>query len=125
ESKETLAYALEESEQLEHRHIGTEHLLLGILRVEKSIAASVLFEKGANIKDIREELRRSVESDNQSIESIELSSTDTLRGMLAQMRNLANSTLFLCDRIETKYNELSSDSSKCSEGNIVEDDNKE
>ena len=35
ECKRILAYAAEEAERLNHRHIGTEHLLLGILREEK------------------------------------------------------------------------------------------
>ena len=39
ECKRVLAYAAEEAERLAHRHIGTEHLLLGLLREEKCFAA--------------------------------------------------------------------------------------
>src|ERR1044072_1412096 len=35
ECKRVLAYAAEEAERLSHKHIGTEHLLLGLLREEK------------------------------------------------------------------------------------------
>src|SRR4051794_39938636 len=42
EAKRVLAYAHEESDRLFHRHIGTEHLLLGLLHEEGSIAAKVL-----------------------------------------------------------------------------------
>src|SRR5215831_5562923 len=37
-----LAYSAEEAERLNHQHIGTEHLLLGILREEKCVAAEIL-----------------------------------------------------------------------------------
>src|SRR5215468_8438858 len=43
-AKRVLIYAADESERLGHRHIGTEHLLLGILREEKSPAAEILYE---------------------------------------------------------------------------------
>ena len=59
ESKRILAYANEEAERLNHRHIGTEHLLLGILREEKCVAAEILHERGLRLVAIREELARS------------------------------------------------------------------
>src|SRR6478736_556944 len=60
ECKRILAYAAEEAERLNHRHIGTEHLLLGILREEKCVAAEILHERGLRLNAIREELQRSV-----------------------------------------------------------------
>ena len=60
ECKRILAYAAEEAERLNHRHIGTEHLLLGILREEKCVAAEILHERGLRLVAIREELARSV-----------------------------------------------------------------
>ncbi len=59
EAKRVLAYAAEESERLQHRHIGTEHLLLGLLREEKSVAAEILHERGLRLNAIRDELTRS------------------------------------------------------------------
>ena len=56
ECKRILAYAAEEAERLNHRHIGTEHLLLGILREEKCLAAKILQERGLRLNTIREEL---------------------------------------------------------------------
>ncbi len=58
ESKRVLAYAVEEAERLSHKHIGTEHLLLGLLREEKSFAAEILQERGLQLPVIREELQR-------------------------------------------------------------------
>jgi ATP-dependent Clp protease ATP-binding subunit ClpA len=60
ECKRILAYANEEAERLNHRHIGTEHLLLGILREEKCVAAEILHERGLRLVAIREELARSI-----------------------------------------------------------------
>ena len=57
-SKRVLAYAAEEGERLSHKHIGTEHLLLGLLREEKCLAAEILNGRGLNLSTIREELGR-------------------------------------------------------------------
>lgn len=61
EAKHVLAFAAEESEQLSHRHIGTEHLLLGLLREEHSIAAKVLAEHEVRLSDVRDEIKRQAE----------------------------------------------------------------
>lgn len=58
EAKRVLAFAAEESERLNHRHIGTEHLLLGLLREENSVAAEILYERGLRLSDIRQDLMR-------------------------------------------------------------------
>jgi ATP-dependent Clp protease ATP-binding subunit ClpA len=54
ESKRVLAYGAEEAERLAHRHIGTEHLLLGLLREKKSFAAQLLNEEGVTLERARE-----------------------------------------------------------------------
>jgi len=56
ESKRVLAYAAEEADKLKHRHVGTEHLLLGLLREETFLAATLLRERGISNKSVREEL---------------------------------------------------------------------
>jgi ATP-dependent Clp protease ATP-binding subunit ClpC len=58
EAKRVLAFAAEESERLGNRHIGTEHLLLGLLREENSVAAEILYERGLRLSDIRQDLMR-------------------------------------------------------------------
>ncbi len=58
ECKRVLAYAAEEAERLSHKHIGTEHLLLGLLREDKSSAAEILHERGLRLSTLREELSR-------------------------------------------------------------------
>jgi ATP-dependent Clp protease ATP-binding subunit ClpC len=59
ESKRALNAAAEESERLSHKHIGTEHMLLGLLREERSVAAEILRERGLRLAMIRDELGRS------------------------------------------------------------------
>src|SRR6202165_3421718 len=59
ECKRVLAYGAEEAERLSHKHIGTEHLLLGLLREEKSFAAEILHERGLRLSQVREEIARS------------------------------------------------------------------
>ena len=58
ECKGVLAYAVEEADQLSHKHIGTEHLLLGLLREEKCFAAEILHERGLRLSTIRAALAR-------------------------------------------------------------------
>lgn len=58
ESKWILAHAAEEAERLNHRHIGTEHLLLAMLRIEKSAAAQTLRNHGIQLEAAREHLRQ-------------------------------------------------------------------
>ena len=58
ETKRVLAYAHEESDRLQHRHIGTEHLLLGLLREERSMAAEILYDRGLRLNAVREEVAR-------------------------------------------------------------------
>jgi ATP-dependent Clp protease ATP-binding subunit ClpC len=58
ESKRVLAYAGEEAERLAHKYIGTEHLLLGLLREEKCFATQILTERGVQLSEVREDLAR-------------------------------------------------------------------
>jgi ATP-dependent Clp protease ATP-binding subunit ClpC len=55
ETKKSLQYAEEEAERLMHPHIGTEHLLLGLLRQEDSVAGRMLAERGMRLYAVRED----------------------------------------------------------------------
>jgi hypothetical protein len=59
ECRRILAYAADEAERLKHNHIGTEHLLLGMFREDKCVAAQILQERGLNLWVIRAELASS------------------------------------------------------------------
>jgi ATP-dependent Clp protease ATP-binding subunit ClpC len=56
DTKRVLTFAAEEADRLLHTYIGTEHLLLGILREERSVAASILYEKGMRLANVREDI---------------------------------------------------------------------
>jgi ATP-dependent Clp protease ATP-binding subunit ClpC len=59
EVKQILLHAKEQAERMAHKHIGTEHLLLGLLSEEKCLAAEILQERGLRLSPVREELTRS------------------------------------------------------------------
>ena len=52
-SKRVLSCAAEESQDLSHKHIGTEHVLLALLHEKESLAAGVLRENGMSYSDVR------------------------------------------------------------------------
>ncbi|MEK6630508.1 MAG: ATP-dependent Clp protease ATP-binding subunit, partial [Acidobacteriota bacterium] len=56
ETKRVLQYSAEEADRLLHNYIGTEHLLLGLLREERSIASTILLEKGMRLNSVRDDL---------------------------------------------------------------------
>jgi len=56
ESEKILNLAGEEADRLGHRHIGTEHILLAILRLPDSLAAKLLIARGAKPNVIREQI---------------------------------------------------------------------
>ena len=56
EAKRVLTYAAEEADRLMCNYIGTEHILLGLLREENSLAAEILYENGLRLSRVREEL---------------------------------------------------------------------
>ena len=58
ECKRALAYAAEERERMHAEHIETEHLLLGLLREEKSLAAQILRERGVTAEQVRDKSRK-------------------------------------------------------------------
>ncbi|MEO0098043.1 MAG: Clp protease N-terminal domain-containing protein, partial [candidate division WOR-3 bacterium] len=58
EARAALNYAIEEAKSMNHSYIGTEHLLLGLLREERGIASQVLTSLGAEIEMVRNEILR-------------------------------------------------------------------
>ncbi len=56
EAKRVLHYAAEEADRLLHNYIGTEHLLLGLLREERSVAWSILNAAGLKVNAVRDDI---------------------------------------------------------------------
>ena len=55
-AKKVVEYAIEEARNLNHNYVGTEHLLLGLLREQDGVAAQVLLNLGLKLDDVREEV---------------------------------------------------------------------
>src|SRR5688572_12900747 len=62
-AKKVLEYAMAEARELNHSYVGTEHLLLGLLREEKGIAAQVLNSLGVTLEEARAETLKLLGSD--------------------------------------------------------------
>jgi ATP-dependent Clp protease ATP-binding subunit ClpA len=56
EARQVLLYAAEESNGLGDSHIGTEHLMLGLLRQKGSVAEKILHENGLGFTDVRQQI---------------------------------------------------------------------
>ncbi len=78
EVKRILFYANEESRHLKNKHIGPEHLLLGLVREEKSVAADILFQYGLRVQDVRDEIGRQTGEPSPLSASSETSKTPNL-----------------------------------------------
>ncbi|MEQ1694000.1 MAG: Clp protease N-terminal domain-containing protein [Gemmatimonas sp.] len=66
-SKKALELAMEEARHLRHSYVGTEHLLLGLLREEKGFAAQVLAEAGASLDILRSETLRMLGTESDDV----------------------------------------------------------
>jgi len=55
-AKKVIEYAIEEARSLNHNYVGTEHILLGLLRETEGIAAQVMVAMGLKLEDVRQEV---------------------------------------------------------------------
>jgi ATP-dependent Clp protease ATP-binding subunit ClpC len=55
-AKKVIEYAIEEARSLNHNYVGTEHILLGLLRESEGIAAQVLMNLGLKLEEVRQEV---------------------------------------------------------------------
>jgi ATP-dependent Clp protease ATP-binding subunit ClpC len=68
-AKKVIEYSIEEARQLNHNYVGTEHLLLGLLREQEGVAAQVLMNLGLKLEDVREEVLNLLGHNMESSES--------------------------------------------------------
>jgi ATP-dependent Clp protease ATP-binding subunit ClpA len=61
-TKKVIEYAIDEAQKLNHNYIGTEHLLLGLLREQEGVAAQILMYLGLKLEDARREALHLVET---------------------------------------------------------------
>lgn len=57
-ARQVIDYSMEEAQSLGHDHVGSEHLLLGLLREQEGVAAQVLMNLGLNLEAVRTEIRK-------------------------------------------------------------------
>ncbi len=55
-AKKVIEYSMGEARDLNHNYVGTEHILLGLLREQEGVAAQVLMNLGLKLEDVREEV---------------------------------------------------------------------
>jgi ATP-dependent Clp protease ATP-binding subunit ClpC len=55
-AKKVIEYSMEEARNLNHNYVGTEHILLGLLREQEGVAAQVLMNLGLKLEDVRKEV---------------------------------------------------------------------
>lgn len=78
--KKVFEYAQEEAAQINHNYIGTEHLLLGLLRQSEGVAFQVMEQLNVNIKEIRKEIIKELDTFNLQLPPIGLSASEPTLG---------------------------------------------
>lgn len=85
ESRKILNLATKEADRLGHTHIGTEHLLLGILHLESSLAGRILQARGLRLSGVREQMPKGSVPSSVKTERVE-SATLSLESFLSGLR---------------------------------------
>jgi ATP-dependent Clp protease ATP-binding subunit ClpC len=75
-AKKVLELSMEEAGNLGHNYIGTEHLLLGLIKENEGIAAQVLINLGVKLEDVREEVLDFLGADTGEEEEEEAATTE-------------------------------------------------
>src|SRR5579872_2065692 len=75
--KKVFEFANEEAASLNHNYVGTEHLLLALLRQTDGVAAQVLENLNVNLKDVRKEVLKELETFNLQLPPMGMSSSGT------------------------------------------------
>lgn len=65
-AKKAVEYAIQEARRLKHNYVGTEHLLLGLLKEHDGVAAQVLMNLGHKLGDVREEVLTTLGQESES-----------------------------------------------------------
>ena len=88
--KEIISFSRDEAERLGNDYIGTEHLLLALLRSEDNAAVRILKSFKVDIKEMQEEIELSVKSDksHQNSMPLNVSAEQTIHGAVAEAKTL-------------------------------------
>jgi|UniRef100_A0A7C3YZJ2 ATP-dependent Clp protease ATP-binding subunit ClpC len=89
EARQAINYAIEEAKSMNHSYIGTEHLLLGLLREERGVASQVLQSLGVEIEVVRNEILRVLEGEGVASQPKPKSKTSALDYFSRDLTQLA------------------------------------
>ncbi|MGQ9708427.1 MAG: ATP-dependent Clp protease ATP-binding subunit [bacterium] len=89
EAKSALNYSVDEARKMNHSYVGTEHLLLGLLREERGVASQVLQSLGVDIELVRQETVRLLSGDKGTAPSKGRSKTPALDYFSRDLTQLA------------------------------------
>jgi ATP-dependent Clp protease ATP-binding subunit ClpC len=106
QTKDVLTCAADESQRLNHRYIGTEHLLLGLLHVEHTTATEILIEQGVDLFIVGNDLGDSITRMARKPGRVE-----EMRRLAAEARNLGTAIVRKAERIEAICDQLTESSS--------------
>ena len=73
-AKKVIEYSIEEARMLGHNYVGTEHLLLGLLKEQEGVAAQVLMNLGLRLEDVREEVLKLLGAASEAVEETDFGS---------------------------------------------------
>jgi ketosteroid isomerase-like protein len=90
ECKKVLTLAAESAERLKHKYVEPEHLLIGILRIESSVAAQILRAKGIELQGALEKASKSPPARHPALGGVfeTLSASTTLESFLTGLKSL-------------------------------------
>ncbi len=89
EARAAINYAMEEARAMNHSYVGTEHLLLGLLREERGLACQVLLSLGVEMDMVRNEILRVLGGEGQPIPSRPKTKTSALDYFSRDLTQLA------------------------------------
>ncbi len=98
-AKRVLAYASEETERLAHRHLGTRHILLGLLREDKSFVQEILHQSGFSLAEARAEMAAQKLTETDPRQAGAVVGLDRLAALELKMQVIADSQQELREKI--------------------------
>ncbi len=60
DARDVLSHARQEAQKFHHDHIGTEHILLGLIEVKNGVAADILTHRSIDLKHAKQEVEKMV-----------------------------------------------------------------
>jgi ATP-dependent Clp protease ATP-binding subunit ClpC len=110
-AKKAIEYSIEEARNLNHKYVGTEHLLMGLLREQDGIAAQVLVNLGLKLDEVRNEIQWILGKNRMSLvmESGKTGKPDVRQDPHAELQGLPPETLKIVTELDAQIEQLTKD----------------